>query len=346
MLKLKNELGQDAIVLSTKEIKGKGLFGFLKKPVVEITAAYEDKDLINNQQTFRDDYRIGRLSSEIRELKDVIMRMDKKNIKIENQHLLYYMDKMTQSGMSQELVDEFAHEINADLKNIAIENKNFIYKKLYERLQRELGEPNPINISGKGNVIVFFGPTGVGKTTTIAKLAAKLLIDEHYEIGLITADTYRIAAVEQLKIYSEILKLPIEVAYTIEDIQKGIQKFSDKDLIFIDTAGRSYKDDTQTQEMGNILSAIQQKEVYFVINTTFDNHALKSLLDNYYFLNDFKLLITKIDEAEGMGNIVNLVRISGKPLSYFTDGQNVPDDIMLATPAIVIENILGSDTDE
>ena len=346
MLKLKNELGQDAIVLSTKEIKGKGFFGFLKKPLVEVTAAYEDKDLIANQQNFRDEYKINKLTNEIKELKDVVMRMDKKNLKIENTHLLDYMDRMKKSGVKNFIVDEIAYEINADLKNISSEDKKFIRGEIETKLLNIIGEPNPINISGKGNIVIFIGPTGVGKTTTLAKLAAKLFIDEHYEIGLITADTYRIAAVEQLKIYGEILKLPIEVSYSTEEVLEAVDKFSDKDLIFIDTAGRSHKDIDQTNEIEEILKTVNTKEVYLVLNATFSNHALKIMLENYYFLDDYKLLITKLDESEGLGNVINLIKISEKNISYFTDGQNVPDDIMLATPNILIEDILGTDIDD
>lgn len=346
MLKLKNELGQDAVILSTKEIKGKGFLGFFKKPIVEVTVAYEDKDLIANQQNFRDEYKISKLTNEIKELKDVVMRMDKKNIKIENIHLLDYMERMKQSGMNTPIVEEIAYEINADLKNIPAEDKGFIRGRIKSKLLEIIGEPNPINISGKGNVVIFVGPTGVGKTTTLAKLAAKLFIDEHYEIGLITADTYRIAAVEQLKIYGEILKLPIEVSYTTEEVLEAVKKFSNKDLIFIDTAGRSYKDIDQTNEIEEILKAVDTKEIYLVLNTTFSNRALITMLENYYFLNDYKLLITKLDESEGLGNIINMIKISEKDLSYFTDGQNVPDDIMLASPSILIDDILGTDIND
>lgn len=340
MMKLKSELGGDAVILSTRELKPRGLMRFFKPSQVEITAAYEEKDIKNNQQNFQDNYRLSQLSNEIRDLKDVITRMDKKHEKISNEYLNKYRTQMLKNGVEEKIVDEIVYAINAELKNIVSENETFIRNQIVSALSKEIGEISPINISGKGNIVLFFGSTGVGKTTTLAKLAAKLVLDEHYDIGIITSDTYRIAAVEQLRTYSDILKLPLIVAYDAKEIQRAVQTFKDKDIIFIDTAGRSYKDEEQAEELAKIFESLPQKESYLVLNATFSSKSLKTLLERYHFLEEYKLLITKLDESEGLGNIINLCRISGKPLSYFTDGQNVPDDIMLASSEVVIDYIL------
>lgn len=340
MMKLKTELGGDAIILSTKELKPKGFMRFFKPSQVEITAAYEEKDVKKNQQSFQENYKLSQLSNEIRDLKDAITKMDKKNEKISNQHLSNFRLQMLKSGVDEKIADEIVYGINAELKNIVSENETFIRNKIISALTEEIGEISPINISGKGNVVLFFGSTGVGKTTTLAKLAAKLVLDEHYDIGIITSDTYRIAAVEQLRTYSDILKLPLIVAYDAEEVSRALETFKEKDIIFIDTAGRSYKDEEQADELEKIMKTLPYKESYLVLNASFSPKSLEAMLNRYHFLKDYKLLITKLDEAEGLGNIINLCRISGKPLSYFTDGQNVPDDIMLASSEVVLDYIL------
>lgn len=340
-MKLKSELGGDAIILSTKELKPKGLMRFFKPSQVEITAGYEERDIKKNQQSFQENYKLSQLSNEIRDLKEVITKMDKKHEKISNEYLSIYRNQMIKSGIEEKIVDEITYSINAELKNIVSENEGFIKNKVVEALNAEVGGISPISISGKGKVVMFLGSTGVGKTTTLAKLAAKLVLDEHYDIGVITSDTYRIAAVEQLRTYCDILKLPLIVAYDADEVARAVQSFKDKDIIFIDTAGRSYKDEEQAEELQKIVECIDHKESYLVLNASFSSKSLKAMLNRYYFLKDYKLLITKLDESEGLGNIINLCRVSGKPLSYFTDGQNVPDDIMLASSEVVVDYILG-----
>lgn len=337
MLQVKEEFGSEAIVLTTREVRQEGFLGFFKKPLIEITAAYDDS---KTEDDFKNDYKLSKLAGEVRSLKNMIAVMEKQNVKIENQYLLKYSEVLRNSGVEKNIADEIVYEINAELKNIQTEDKDYIEGLIRQRLLDILGKPQPIKIVGKGNIVFFIGPTGVGKTTTIAKLAAKLVIEEHYEVGIVTQDTYRIAAVEQLKTYCDILSLPMEVAYDADEVENYCTQFGDKSLIFVDTAGRSHKDEGQTDELKDLILRFPDAQIFLVLNATFSPKVLEKTLEKYLFLSDFGLIITKIDEAEGLGNVVNLVKKSKKQLSYFTDGQNVPDDIMLAGADIVINDIL------
>jgi len=186
---------------------------------------------------------------------------------------------------------------------------------------------------------MFLGPTGVGKTTTLAKIAARLSLVENKKIGLITADTYRIAAVEQLKTYSEILGIPLEVIYEASELQEAIEKFKDKDYILIDTAGRSHKSKELKSDYDDLVRYLKDVKIYLVMSMTTSFKDLKSIIDSYGFLKEYRLLFTKLDEATSYGNILNLKVLTGKPLSYFTIGQSVPDDIEVADKERIIQYI-------
>lgn len=205
-----------------------------------------------------------------------------------------------------------------------------------------LEEPYTIDESGKGKrVFVFVGPTGVGKTTTLAKLAARLSLINNKTVGLVTADTYRIAAVDQLKTYSEILGLPLKVIYEPEEISDALNRYNDKDCVLIDTAGRSHKSEELLQDLKGILTYVENPEIFLVISMTTGYKDIKSILDSYDFLDDYKLLLTKLDEASSLGNVLNIKLETGKPLSYFTIGQSVPDDIEVASVDKIADYIVG-----
>lgn len=162
-----------------------------------------------------------------------------------------------------------------------------------------LGKPETIKESndGKPVTVIFVGPTGVGKTTTLAKIAANYLLNRKKSVGLITADTYRIAAVEQLKTYAEILGIPVSVVYTPVEMKEAVELYSDKDLILIDTAGRSQKNKAQFEELKALVAASGADEVYLILSATTSLKNCREILKSYSFLNDYKLLFTKTDET-------------------------------------------------
>lgn len=205
-----------------------------------------------------------------------------------------------------------------------------------------LGEPEPIQLTEekRPHVAIFIGPTGVGKTTTLAKIAAEFTFRQK-KVGLITADTYRISAVEQLKTYAEILNLKISVVYSPDEIEMAVQELSDNDLILIDTAGRSHKNKAHFDELKALMSVVNADEIFLVINCNTSRIALREILEYYGFIKDYKLLFTKLDESPVCGIILNARYMTGKPLSYTTNGQSVPDDMSIANVNQIIADILN-----
>lgn len=206
-----------------------------------------------------------------------------------------------------------------------------------------LGEPDTIKLrsDGRPQVVIFVGPTGVGKTTTLAKIAADFTLNKQKKVGLITADTYRIAAVEQLKTYSEILNIPVLVVYSPSEFQEAVRTLSDRDLILIDTAGRSHRNKSHFDELKTLVNSVEADEAYLVLSANTSKHTMKEILEYYSFIKDYKLLFTKLDEAPVPGVIVNARYLTGKPLSYTTAGQSVPDDLNVANPRAIVSSLLG-----
>jgi flagellar biosynthesis protein FlhF len=178
--------------------------------------------------------------------------------------------------------------------------------------------------------VALVGPTGVGKTTTIAKLAANFHLRDRHRVGLITVDTYRIAAVEQLRTYADIIDLPMAVVSTPREMRQAVERFADLDLVLLDTAGRSPRDDVRIQELKSMLNEARADEVHLVLSSVASLPALRKTAERFAGVGTTALLLTKLDEATGLGNLLPLIADCDLPLSYVTHGQNVPDDIAAA----------------
>ncbi|WP_353095291.1 flagellar biosynthesis protein FlhF [Tissierella praeacuta] len=341
MLKLKMELGSDAIVLNTKSIRHKGLFGYFKKPLVEITAAFEDKDLLDKNPIKPYENKLNEINQELVELKELMMSfpVNRTEEQIFSPILKRFYSILISNGINSEVAIDLLRKIENQI-NIDGKDYDTIKNIIKYSLAEGLGSPEPIGLSSGQKIVFFVGPTGVGKTTTLAKIAANFILKDKYDVGLITSDTYRVAAVEQLKIYSDILQLPLEIAYNGSEMIKAINKFNEKDIILVDTAGRNHNDLSQLEELKEILNTAKSKEVFLLINGTVDYKALKSLVDKYSFLEDYRLIVTKIDEADTYGNILNIRYVTNKQLSYFTTGQNVPDDIEVVNVESIAEKLV------
>jgi flagellar biosynthesis protein FlhF len=184
----------------------------------------------------------------------------------------------------------------------------------------------------------------VGKTTTIAKLAANFHLRDRYRVGLITVDTYRIAAVDQLRTYADIIDLPMEVVATPREMRAALTRFDDLDLVLMDTAGRSPRDEVKIQELKSMLSEAQADEVHLVLSSVASTASMKKAAERFAEVGARSLVMTKIDEATGLGNLLPLLRSCRLPLSYVTDGQNVPDDIAGADRRKLARMVLGMET--
>lgn len=217
---------------------------------------------------------------------------------------------------------------------------------VYQKIILKLGQTKTIALE-KGNkkpkIAFFMGPTGVGKTTTIAKLSSKLLLEEKMKIAIFTSDTYRIAAVEQIKTYANILSIPVEVIYEPKDMEKALDKYKEYDYILIDTAGRSHKNKEQFKDLKVLYDTLKKYSVstYLVLSATTKYNDLKKISSLYGDISDYSLIFTKLDETDAVGNILNIKLDTGMPLSYVSYGQNVPDDMEVMNPQIIAKQVLG-----
>ena len=224
-------------------------------------------------------------------------------------------------------------------------NVDLILPNIYQKLVLKFGQPKTIELAGKKPDVVFFiGPTGVGKTTTIAKIASKYKVEYNRKVAFITADTYRIAATEQLRVYANILDAPMSIVYSVEEINEAIEKYLDYDLIFVDTAGFSHKNEQQRTDMKKLLDGVNEeyrKEVYLVLSATTKYNDLMDIVDIYREISDYKLIFTKLDETSSYGNLLNIKLYADADLSYVTNGQNVPDDIEVFDTQKIVKQLLG-----
>ncbi len=224
-------------------------------------------------------------------------------------------------------------------------NVDMILPNVYQKLILKFGQPKTIELYGKKpNVIFFIGPTGVGKTTTIAKIASKYKVEYNRKVAFITADTYRIAATEQLRVYANILDAPMSIVYSAEEINGAIEQYLDYDLIFVDTAGFSHKNEQQRADVTKLLNTVSEdyrKEVYLVLSATTKYNDLLDIVDIYREISDYKLIFTKLDETSSYGNMLNIRLYADADLSYVTNGQNVPDDIEVFDTQKIVKQLLG-----
>ncbi len=189
----------------------------------------------------------------------------------------------------------------------------------------------PLKLKKDGPVIVtFVGPTGSGKTTTLAKLAAHCCITKQKKVSIITADTYRIAAIEQIKMFADIIKVGLQVIFSPEEIPDALEVFRNDDIVFVDTAGRSQRNTEHMEDLVKFINALDPDEIHLVMSATTKDSDLVDILKRYRNVHVNRLLFTKLDETVRIGNILNMANESRIPISYFTFGQSVPDDIELA----------------
>ncbi len=352
---VKEELGVDAVILHTRKIKKPGLFGFFKKPSVEVVAAVEEKYIEEVKEDIEEEIEeekkddtsddINNLKEEVSEIKKMIESLSKTGIHVEEEVTSSYEEELANYLNNLDLSDIVVQNVLNVVKRqvkITKENDAIVKSTIREALKNYLGEPYTIDpISDNQRVFLFVGPTGVGKTTTIAKLAAKLSLVDNKKVAFITADTYRIAAVDQLKTYSEILGIPLTVIYEPADVKEAIYKYSDKDIILIDTAGRSHKDKEIVTDTQELINNIENPNIFLVISMVTRYEDIKNILSAYDFIEDYNIIFTKLDEASSFSNIVNAKVYSKRALSYLTTGQSVPDDIEVAEKDKIIDYIIG-----
>lgn len=269
----------------------------------------------------------------------------------ETSELERFMKLLYSAMLDNEVGESYANQIIDEIEKNNKPNMPFDYAltNIYQKMILKFGKPAGIVPAEKGTKVVYFvGPTGVGKTTTIAKIASKFSVEGKKKVALLTTDTYRIAAAEQLRTYANILEVPFRVVYSTDEVEQALIDFRGYDFILVDTAGHSHQNETQREAMNAFLHAVDgrvEKEVFLVLSATTKYRDLISIADTYSAMTDYKLIFTKLDETTTLGNLLNLKLYTGASLSYVTCGQNVPDDIEVFNPQKTVKQLLGGRKD-
>jgi flagellar biosynthesis protein FlhF len=355
-MQMKNELGGEAIILGTRVIYGEGSN---KKKMFEITAGVEEEAVLEYSGSSADSYSSGaeqNFSDEIKKLNDKIFI----NPAVGNDSSVH-----TRLSTKKQHKPEFNNQVERELKEVVDVLLNREVQKplttsLISQLKRYKGFLHESNLDSyvlsslasmiptyhfevkKGSspkIVALVGPTGVGKTTCIAKLAVISKILHNLSVGLISIDTYRLGAIDQLRIFSEISNVDMLVAYEPKDMPGLMNSFKDKDIIFIDTAGRSQNNKEQLLNTAEFLKAGNVDETYLVLSSTGTTKNLSDVAEKFKLFDYSSVIFTKIDEAVTFGNILNIVNKFNVPASFLTNGQVIPDDIISADPEYIANMI-------
>jgi flagellar biosynthesis protein FlhF len=335
---MKLEFGDEAIVMSTKVIDT--VNDGVDQKFFEITASVDDNESLELVEKSREDVKIQDFQSEMKKLTEKIYGVssgsktstDRKTVKknkLQNKNELYSIkQQLLDKDIDEHIADTVISKIDQYAPFVDEANKEeYILStiaSLVPTSEFELSKGN------KPKVISLVGPTGVGKTTCIAKLAVISKILHNLDIGLISIDTYRLGALDQLKIFSEISNIDFLVAYEPNDIPKFVKKFRKKDIVFIDTVGRSQNNPKLLNSINDFLKKVKVDETYLVLNSTSDYKVMADVADKFTSLNYDAFIFSKLDEAISFGNIINLVHQFNIPIKYLTNGQVIPDDIIAA----------------
>lgn len=416
MRQIRGDLGTDAVILSTKEMKTGGFMGMFRKKKIEVLAAVEkeeekpkpqwisprnvepeqqgtplqavipkgtvpqaylrsaqsmnsQEDTISRQESLsltkrphHDDTEVaasiqspfpdkektsvehGALLDEIREMKAMMTKISRSstNDPVLPEGLQQMCDRLLEQEIDQHLLDEWLEKVFQQRdENVTAISSFDLEQALRDEIRASVETRLGGGILSTTKIVYVAGPTGVGKTTTIAKLAAEQLFRHRRKVGFITSDTYRISAVEQLRTYAAILNVPLEVVQSPGDMQRAVQRLEDCDLILMDTAGRNYRNELLVSELQSLLSPTKESETYLVLSLTSKGKDMKAITEHFSKFGLGKVIFTKMDETGSYGAMFNLLHTYPLALSYMTNGQNVPDDLLLPDTDTLMELLLG-----
>ena len=357
--KTKKELGSDAVILKSTKVKSGNLLDFSGKEEIEVLAAIDKgaKPITPYTTTHspavstvsqaavpeRSFYRpsapgsnLMTLQADMDELKQSVAQVSSflkyQSVPAFPQNLQIVMKQLLDNEVEEYLARSLVEEIHNELT----QEQNRDLRIVLSVLLKKIGSMITVNneqrtIAGRPKVIMLVGPTGVGKTTTIAKLATNQKLMNKKKVALVSSDTFRIGAIDQLRTFANIADIPLTVVYTPEDMKKAVKNYHDMDIIYIDTTGRSQQDSQRLSEMQKLVLNAQPDETHLVLSITTRFGDLVDAAAKFSKLKYNRLLLTKIDETTSLGMILNLLSKVKKPVSYITTGQNVPEDIERAS---------------
>ena len=337
--RVKRDLGDDALILHSRPFKEGGFLGLFAKKRYEVLAAVDNKETMRIPTTAKQPTaeKGEEKQRQLFQPEPTTIMPELEKVKKELSEIRMAIEGVTAQVRTGLPTAEIAAAPAKPEEQAAPEKQDpeDSSSSSQKDLDGVLIKTYPIRLSSRPTVVALVGPTGVGKTTTIAKLAANFALFEGKSVGLITIDTYRIAAVEQLKTYSEIINLPIEVVYTAADLKRAFQKLMDKQLILIDTAGRSQKNKQQIRELKHFFNGRPLNETHLVLSANTKLEDLLETADSFKELGVNRLIFTKLDETNSLSNVIEVAERLRIPLSYVTTGQSVPEDIEVATFEVI-----------
>ena len=351
---MKSELGDEAVILSTRVIEGDSRVGRHKS--FEVTCGIEDDydtaPAVKPQKEVKKKEETKSFETELKKLTEKIYGVSsneessikvKPKTNIENEiipaknELREIAEILNQRDIDKSIINSIIDQLNRYSAFLTPDNMdNYVVSTISSMLSTSKFE---INKSQKPKIISLIGPTGVGKTTCIAKLAVISKILHKLDVGLISIDTYRLGALDQLRIFSEVSNIDLLIAYEPSEMPKLLSKFKKKDLVFIDTVGRSQKNAALLKGIKDFIDAVKTDDIYLVLNTTSSTKTLLDVANKFKFLNFNGLIFSKLDEAVTYGNILNVANAFNVPIKYLTNGQVIPDDIIAAEPEFIANMI-------
>lgn len=363
---IKDELGPDAVILSARSIrKGKGFFRSMKYAGVEVSAAIDNhrfplkNSKFTNKKSVHANWEKVGIKNNFRTEKNALNPSQDTRTNLSSDGTRHSAGNQENSGrrqkalsslyqkiLAQEVDRKIASEIIEGIGRLPVSLENLAEKDLEYYLGTVLAElgvlvDKNVFAAGKPRIAAFVGSSGVGKTSTIAKVAVLQSRRNQKKVGLITLDNYGIAAREQLKLYANIIETPLEYPVNIGELKKSIKKFKDKDIIIVDTPGINFQNQTLIQELEGYFSKLSDLQIHLVLSATTKEKDLFATTDAFKKLNINRLLFTKIDESITYGNMINLLIGTNIPLSFLCNGQCVPDDVDPGTTEKLVKLLLN-----